>query len=361
MTPLLRRTGLRNTALTSLLVSSLAVIGAQGVESPPAGAADDAATVNGTSITVDDLDATIGAFAAQGILQLTVDPTTGTVSADGARTTLTILIQNEVGASVLAGLGVEPMSDDDRDAQFQAIVAQQPALDELDDDAKNVITSYVAQSSQMNDLTVPAVDQLRDRYGAAPASVGVVCARLFTATDEEAAVDAADALGGDASFDAVEAEYAAPTPSTEPVETIAPVSTEPDDGDAVGTDPASGSEPTGSATSEPADPADYNCAPLNSFRSLGAEVVAPLLDAAPGEPVVLETASGWYVLQYGSFDDISGQLQDVYDNPPATATGSPGSAGQLLFEGSLATAEVSVNPRYGRWDPLSGTVVALDA
>lgn len=353
MTPLLRRTGLRNTALTSLLVSSLAVIGAQGVGSPPAGAADDAATVNGTSIAVDDLDATIGAFAAQGILQLTVDPTTGTVSADGARTTLTILIQNEVGASVLAGLGVEPMSDGDRDVQFQAIVAQQPALDELDDDAKNVITSYVAQSSQMNDLTVPAVDQLRDRYEAAPASVGVVCARLFTATDEQAAVDAADALGGGASFDAVEAEYAAPTPSTEPVETIAPVSTEPDNGDAAGTDPASGSEP--------ADPADYNCAPLNSFRSLGAEVVAPVLDAAPGEPVVLETASGWYVLQYGSFDDISGQLQGVYDNPPATATGSPGSAGQLLFEGSLATAEVSVNPRYGRWDPLSGTVVALDA
>ena len=32
----------------------------------------------------------------------------------------------------------------------------------------------------------------------------------------------------------------------------------------------------------------------------------------------------------------------------------------MLLDGYMATADVSVNPRYGRWDPLSGSVVALD-
>ncbi|MEY3615157.1 MAG: hypothetical protein RLZZ518_157, partial [Actinomycetota bacterium] len=34
------------------------------------------------------------------------------------------------------------------------------------------------------------------------------------------------------------------------------------------------------------------------------------------------------------------------------------SAGEFLLLGALADAEISVASRYGRWDPLAGSVVA---
>ena len=73
-----------------------------------------------------------------------------------------------------------------------------------------------------------------------------------------------------------------------------------------------------------------------------------------------DTGSGVYVLDIGSYDEVSAPLQDVLSSPPPSASGSAQSLGRMLLDGYMATADVSVNPRYGRWDPLSGSVVALE-
>ena len=76
---------------------------------------------------------------------------------------------------------------------------------------------------------------------------------------------------------------------------------------------------------------------------------------------MLETESGEFVLDIGTYDEVAAPLEAILASPPTTSSGAAGTVGQLVFDGWVATADVSVNPRYGRWDPLSGSVVALDA
>ncbi len=92
-------------ALRRLAAGAVVLAIASSLADRPAAAADDAATADGTAISVDELDDTIEAFAGQGVLGLSIDPETSTVGADGARTTLTVLIQNVLSAGLLDSLG----------------------------------------------------------------------------------------------------------------------------------------------------------------------------------------------------------------------------------------------------------------
>ncbi len=78
--------------------------------------------------------------------------------------------------------------------------------------------------------------------------------------------------------------------------------------------------------------------------------VAAAVTSTPGEPVgPVQTPFGWHVIEARPFDEIADSLIAVYDEQ----------AGELMFAGFLASADVTVNPVYGRWDGVSGTVVAL--
>jgi hypothetical protein len=37
------------------------------------------------------------------------------------------------------------------------------------------------------------------------------------------------------------------------------------------------------------------------------------------------------------------------------------SAGAVLFQGFLSSSDITVAPRYGRWDAITGTIVDLGA
>ncbi len=357
-------------ALRRLAAAAVVLAIASSLADRPAAAADDAATADGTAISVDELDDTIEAFAGQGVLGLSIDADTSTVGADGARTTLTVLIQNVLSADLLDSLGVEPLADSDRDEQFQALVASQPQFGELDDHGQQVVTDNVVQFGQLDDVTVDDLGDLESRYEASPASLGVVCAQLFTATDSDAAVAAVNALADGDEFADVESRYGVPDDTieqaTEGTDAVATAGDDTTSGDTTNSgdtttagDPGTdASAPT--ASSEPADASPFSCTPLRSFASLGADVTAPLLDVPAGAAAVVDTGSGVYVLDIGSYDEVSAPLHDVLSSPPPSASGSAESLGRMLLDGYMATADVSVNPRYGRWDPLSGSVVALD-
>ena len=49
------------------------------------------------------------------------------------------------------------------------------------------------------------------------------------------------------------------------------------------------------------------------------------------------------------FDEVAEPLEALFAEQ----------AGELMFAGFLASTDVQVDPRYGRWDPLTSTVVAL--
>jgi hypothetical protein len=366
-------------ALRRLAAGAVVLAVVSSLAERPAAAADDAATADGTAISVDELDDTIEAFADQGVLGLSVDPETSTVGADGARTTLTVLIQNVLSAGLLDSLGVEPLADSDRDEKFQSLVASQPQFGELDDHGKQVVTDNLTQFGQLDEITVDDLGDLESRYESSPVSLGVVCAQLFTATDEDAAVAAVNALADGDEFADVESRYGVPDDTveqaTEGTEAVATAGDDTTSGDTTSGDATSGDATAGDATaggdtstgdsaptasSEPADASPFSCTPLRSFATLGADVTAPLLEAPAGAAVVVDTGSAVYVLDVGSYDEVSAPLHNVLSSPPPTSSGTPESLGRMLLDGYMATADVSVNPRYGRWDPLSGSVVALD-
>ena len=257
-----------------------------------------------------------------------------------------------LSAGLLDSLGVEPLGDSDRDEQFQGLVASQPQFGQLDDKGQEVVTDNLVLFGQLDELTVDDID-VEASYEASPVSLGLVCAQILTATDEDAAVLAVHALADGDEFADVESRYGVPDDTVEQA-------TEGTAGEGTVGEGTAG-ESTPPESSEPTDTSPFSCTPLRSFATLGPDVTAPLLEAPAGAAVVVDTGSGVYVLDVGSYDEVSAPLHELLSSPPPTASGTQETLGRMILNGYMATADVSVNPRYGRWDPLSGSVVALDA
>ena len=85
-------------------------------------------------------------------------------------------------------------------------------------------------------------------------------------------------------------------------------------------------------------------------QGISPEFAAAAATSTPGQPVgPVETQLGWHVVEALPFEEIADSLTALYDEQ----------AGELMFAGFLASADVTVDPRYGRWDGASGTVIAL--
>ena len=299
-----------------------------------------------------------------GVLGLSIDPETSTVGADGARTILTVMIQNVLSAGLLDSLGVEPLADSDRDEQFQSLVASQPQFGELDDHGQQVVTDNVVQFGQLDEITVDDLGDLESRYEASPASLGVVCAQLFTATDATppwppstrwptATSSPTSSPGTGCPTTRSSRRPRAPTPWRRPATTRRAMTRR---ATATRRQPVTrapmqarrrrrASRPTRRRSRAPRCAASPPSAPTSPRRCSTCPPVRPR-SSTPGRAV--------YVLDIGSYDEVSAPLHDVLSSPPPSASGSPESLGRMLLDGYMATADVSVDPRYGRWDPLSG-------
>jgi hypothetical protein len=66
----------------------------------------------------------------------------------------------------------------------------------------------------------------------------------------------------------------------------------------------------------------------------------------PTEPV--KSSFGWHIIYVRPFTAVSESLSATLNNAP----------GEYLLLGTLAAADISVASRYGKWNPLSGQVVA---
>ena len=67
----------------------------------------------------------------------------------------------------------------------------------------------------------------------------------------------------------------------------------------------------------------------------------------PTDPV--QSEFGWHVILVRPYDEVADDLLTLVSTAP----------GDAALTGELATADVSVDPRYGRWDPVRGDVVSL--
>jgi hypothetical protein len=300
------------TLLVPGLVAALALAAPGAAQ--PASAADDAATIGDETISVEEFEALMDSL---GELRpdLAPDPATDTVTADQGRQLLGLMIMNRLRPAFLAEYGAE--IGDAELAEADASVVQQQGGAPLPEPLHSEAVADLAYSTAVAGLAPPGEDALSAAYSESPAGVGVMCLNVFSIVGD--ADDAADALReGTSSRDVVAAAG------------------------------------NGSTVQD-------RCFSLGELGQLVPGLFHELIELGPGgllDPI--ETSSGHQILQVAAFDDISGELANYFAGPPVSpATGETPSAGELLLMGYAVTADVSVNPRYGRWDAATVSIVPL--
>ena len=280
---------------------------------------DEAASVGDDEVTIDDYESLLAAFAERPeITGLIEDPATGSVPSDDARNWLSLMVQNVASTEFLADHG-EAVTDDDREAVRDTIADDNDLL-QFSDEVVALFVDLEAAASAQARIAAPDAAELERRYSESPASLGVVCVRHILVDTEAAADDVVAELDAGADF----ARDLAAERSTDP----------------------SAAENGGALEGE-----SGACLPIEpAGQQLDPTFVAAAATSSPGAPIgPVETSFGWHVIEARPFDEVAESLTGLFEQ----------SAGELLFGGYLATADVRVDPRYGRWDGLTAAVVAL--
>jgi hypothetical protein len=278
----------------------------------PAAAGDDAATVNDVNISVDEFEQFVTALADAGLQQYA--PTAGSQTLDGeaGRSLLTVLVMNEARGQFLAAAGQQPVSEAEIEGVYEQLGTDHP-LQALEGDARAAVAEDSVYASRLDAIAVPDVETLREQYEASPASLGVYCATAVSVASR----DDAEAV----------------------VQSVADGSTAEEAAADVGSSGVS----------------DWQCTPISSVTD--PVLHDSLASAGPGEAVgPVSTADGLVVLIVDTFDDAAPKLENFFLR---LEDGGETSAGFVLFQGFLLGADITINPRYGRWDPSSGSIVPL--
>ena len=278
----------------------------------------DAASVGGTVVTVEQFETLLSEFAAQPeITNLQEDPATGSVPSADARNWLTLLVRNAASTEFLAD-NDEAVTDEDRQTVRDTIEADSDLL-QFPDEIVSQFVDLQAASTAQERIPAPDAAELERRYDRSPASLGVVCVRHVLLETEAEAQDVMDELAAGAAIEDLAIER-----STDPSAA--------DNGGAI-------------------ELATGACIPsADAAQQLDPTFVAAAMTSSPGEPVgPVQTSFGWHVIEARPYDEVSDSLTTLYDE----------SAGSLLFDGFMATADIHVDPRYGRWDGTSASVVGL--
>jgi hypothetical protein len=307
------------------VLAAVALVAGPGGDRPASAASGAAATVNGAEITVEQYEEAVTSLGAAGLAQFVpdergsvaaeADPTSG--SSLAGRGVLELMVLNAAQRQFLDSLGIVEPDEQERaeiiaeelpDLTSDAPILQQPA-------AFALVSDQIVNGAQLAEVDVPDSEWLRATYEASPIGLGVYCADGLLVDDFDAAADAAADLAAGVARDDVLAEHQSARISNLACVELADV-----------TDP---------------------------------ELFDALLAAEPGGVVGPISAGGEaLVLLIDTFEDAEPKLDNVFAataNDPDAAR----SVGSILFRGFVATSEITVHPRYGRWDATTTSVVAL--
>jgi hypothetical protein len=294
----------------SRLALAAAIVVAPALAGQPAAAADAAATVNDVDITVDEFDSLVTSLEDAGFAQFAPAPGSRTIDGETGRSLLTLLLTNEARGQFFTSIGEEPVTDADIEAVIEEAGEGSP-IQALEGAGRAAIGADQVYVQRLEALE-PDVAALQETYEEQPASVGVYCATAVNVT-------------GDAAADTVRGALA--------------------DGATV----AEAAEAADATTS------DWQCARLAGVAD--PQLRADLLDAEPGDALgPVNTADGPVLLVIDEWDVASGKLENYFLR---LADEGETSAGTILFEGFLLSSDVTVNPRFGRWDTTTGSIVPL--
>jgi parvulin-like peptidyl-prolyl isomerase len=277
-------------------------------------AGDTAATVNGARVRAGDLEQTVNDFVALGEATLLA----GAVDGETVRGLLTSLIRAQVTDTVIKDSG-ESVNDGDLAAARVELESQD--VPGLPDTLRDLILRLNAAQAVLGRVPAPPADEIARRYASDPKSVGMLCLRHLVVNEESEARSALADLGtapSDDTFAKVAGKY-----SFEP-----------------------GANESGGALRGQAG----ECISINEYQAgFDRDFVRGALAARAGVPTQpVKSSFGWHVIYVRPFESVR-------ESVTANMSAAPG---EYLLLGALATADITVASRYGRWDPLAGSVVA---
>ena len=278
------------------------------------GTTRNAATVNDVGILAADLEQTVTDFAKVGEAQIT----NGVAEGDTVRGLLTSLIRAQATTQVITTAG-ESVTDEDR-----AVVEKQFAdqgLTDIPDTLRTLIIELNAGLTALARVKAPTAQDVAERYNSNPKSLGMLCVRHLVVEKQATAQAALAELGmapSDEQFATIAGKY-----SSEPNATT------------------SGGALVGQTS---------DCIGINEWQAgFDPDFVAGALAARTGVPTApVKTSFGWHVIYIRPFTAVA----------ESVSANLASSAGEYLLLGALADANISVASRYGRWNPLTGSVVA---
>lgn len=299
------RTAHRRIVASLLTLSTLVLVGCGATST-------DALRVGSQAVSEDFLDTILTQLGDAG--QITID--NGQVAPDASRSVLNALYRGEATKELLAKYGIEVTEADRTKVRTQ--VGQDPAFASLGQDLQDLIISLNAGDLALARVTAPSEADLKTMYESSPASLGMMCVAHLVVKEEATAREALDELNAGAKFSDVAAKY-----SIEP-----------------GADKSGGV--LGSAAGD--------CIALTDYQTqFDKDFVAGALTAKAGVPTgPVKSSFGYHVIYVRPFDDVKLSATSLMATKP----------GELLIHGYMATADVKIASKFGRYNPATGTIVA---
>lgn len=281
-------------------------------------AGPNAATVNGAEIPRSTFEDDLAALSGLDGLISPLVVENGSYAGDDVRFWLGVAIENELKLQEIAAAGDAVSDEDLRTAEEVLSSGFGERWGEAPERARVTLTNIVATDNAFARAVTVDRDEVQATYQARPADTGTLCLRHILVETEADAQAVLDELEGGADFAELAAER-----STEPV-----------------------AAETGGALM---DPDGSPCIPLTTVESgFDPLFVVGALEAVPGTPTEpVESSFGWHVILARPFDEVG---DDVVAD--ASAVGRPAKIAELR-----ANADITTDPRYGRWDDELGGVV----
>ena len=203
---------------------------------------------------------------------------------------------------------------------IRAQLSSNPTAQELPQDMQDDVVRGAASVGSLSQLPAPTAEELEAMYATAPASTGALCVSHILVETEAEAQAVLDELEAGADFAELAGER-----SIEPAAAESGGALAANDGNA--------------------------CQSVGTFQtSFDPDFTAGALTAAAGVPTEpVQSQFGYHVILARPFDEVGEDLAALIATAP----------GDAALTGRLATADITVDPRYGRWDAARGSVVSL--
>lgn len=263
-------------------------------------------------IGVDEFERTVQHLADADQLELI----NGRVTGETTRSILGALLRG-MATTQLLELHGQSVTEADRNVVLtQLDQDSQSAL--LDPALKELIVELNSQDLALQRVTVPTAEELAVMYSNRPASLGALCMRHILVDSKSAANKVLNLLDDGEDFATLAGTY-----SDEP-----------------------GAESTGGALGD----SNSDCLALSQIQTqFDAGFTGGALQAKAGVAFgPVRSSFGWHIILIRPFAEISDSVTELLSADP----------GHTLLTGYLATASISVKSTYGRWNPVSGEIVA---